>query len=124
MFDIGFWELIVIGVVALIVVGPERFPSMVKKTGQYVGQFRRIAASVKSEIQTEVDKAEQLQDLLEEQKKILKRNADVDLTQPAVKIKSPETEKKSSGDSGKSLSNEKSVKAEKPADHQSENQSS
>jgi len=90
MFDIGFWELIIIGVVALLVVGPERFPGMVKKTGHYVGQFRRIAASVKSEISLEVDKAEQLQELLEEQKQILKRSAEADLTQPAVKRKTPE----------------------------------
>lgn len=87
MFDIGFWELIIIAVVALFVVGPERFPGMIKKTGQMVGQFRRIAASVKSEIQVEVDKADQLQSLLEEQKEILKRNTTVDLTQPAVKLK-------------------------------------
>ena len=87
MFDIGFWELIVIGVVALVVVGPERFPSMVKKTGQYVGQFRRIAASVKSAIQLEVDKADQLQNLVDEQQQILERNVNPDLTQPAVKRK-------------------------------------
>jgi len=88
MFDIGFWELIIISVVALVVVGPERFPGMIKKVGYWVGQFRRIASSVKSEIQVEVDKAEQLQNLLDEQKQILKRNTDVDLTQPAVKPKS------------------------------------
>ena len=87
MFDIGFWELIIIGVVALVVVGPERFPGMIKKVGYWIGQFRRIASSVKSEIQVEVDKAEQLQNLLDEQKQILKRNTDVDLTQPAVKPK-------------------------------------
>jgi len=87
MFDIGFWELMIIGVVALLVVGPERFPGMIKKVGYWIGQFRRIASSVKSEIQVEVDKAEQLQNLLDEQKQILKRNADVDLTQPAVKPK-------------------------------------
>ena len=92
MFDIGFWELIVIAVVALVIVGPERFPGMLKKVGYWVGQFRRIASSVKSEIQLEVDKAEQLQNLVDEQKQILKRHADVDLTQPAVKSKAAETE--------------------------------
>ena len=85
MFDIGFWEIVVIAVVALVVVGPERFAGMVKKVGYWVGQFRRIASSVKAEIQQEVDKAEQLQTLLEEQKKIVERNASIDLTQPAVK---------------------------------------
>ena len=88
MFDIGFWEIIVIAVVALLVVGPERFPGMIKKAGYWLGQFRRIVNTVKSEIKTEVDKADQLQQLLDEQKEILDRNLNVDVTEPAVKPKS------------------------------------
>ena len=87
MFDIGFWEIIVIAVVALVVVGPERFPGMIRKIGYWVGQFRRMASAVKSEFEQEVDKAERLKELLEEQKQIVERNANVDLTQPAVKPK-------------------------------------
>lgn len=90
MFDIGFWELVLIAVVALVVVGPERFPGMVKKAGYWVGQFRRMANSVKSEIQLEVDKAEELQRKIEEQKDVLERNIDLDVTTPAVKRKSVE----------------------------------
>ena len=90
MFDIGFWEIIIIAVVALLVVGPERFPGMIKKVGYWLGQFRRIVNTVKSEVKTEVDKAEQLQQLLDEQKQILERNVNVDVTQPAVKPKSAE----------------------------------
>ena len=90
MFDIGFWELVLIAVVALVVVGPERFPGMVKKAGYWFGQFRRMANAVKSEIQLEVDKAEELQRKLEEQKEILERNIDVDVTTPPVKRKSVE----------------------------------
>lgn len=90
MFDIGFWELVLIGVVALVVVGPERFPSMVKKAGYWVGQFRRMANAVKSEIQVEVDKADELQRKLESQKEILERNINLDVTTPAVKRKSVE----------------------------------
>jgi len=88
MFDIGFWEIIVIAVVALFVVGPERFPGMIRKVGYWAGQFRRMASSVKSEFEQEVDKAEKLQALLDEQKQIVERNASVDLSQPAVKPKS------------------------------------
>lgn len=90
MFDIGFWELVLIAVVALVVVGPERFPGMVKKAGYWVGQFRRMANSVKSEIQLEVDKADELQRKLGDQKEILERNMNVDITTPAVKRKSVE----------------------------------
>lgn len=88
MFDIGFWEILVIAVVALIVVGPERFPGMIKKIGYWVGQFKRMATTVKSEFDQEIDKAERLQQLLEEQKQIAERNAKIDVTQPAVKPKS------------------------------------
>ncbi|MDX1811915.1 MAG: Sec-independent protein translocase protein TatB [Gammaproteobacteria bacterium] len=92
MFDIGFWELVVIGVVALFVVGPERFPGMVRKAGYWMGQFRRMASAVKSEFDREVDKAEELQRLLEEQKRIVENNSNIDLTQPAVKPKSMQQE--------------------------------
>jgi len=88
MFDIGFWEIILIAVVALLVVGPERFPGMIKKAGYWVGQFRRIISAVKVEVQQEIDKADQLQNLLDEQKDIVERNTNIDVTQPAVKPKS------------------------------------
>jgi len=124
MFDIGFWELMIIGVVALIVVGPERFPGMIKKVGYWVGQFRRIASSVKSEIQVEVDKAEQLQNLLDEQKQILKRNADVDLTQPAVKPKSSLEADSSAQASEKLPANESSSIANTASQSETQNKSS
>ncbi len=87
MFDIGFWEIIVISVVALFVVGPERFPGMIKQAGYWLRQFRRMASTVKTEFEQEVDKADKLQALLEEQKQIVERNVKIDLTQPAVKPK-------------------------------------
>lgn len=92
MFDIGFWELVVIAVVALFVVGPERFPGMIRKVGYWAGQFRRMASAVRNEFEREVDKAEKLQSLLEEQKQIVERNTNIDLTQPAVKPKTQTTE--------------------------------
>lgn len=74
MFDIGFWEIVIIGVVALIVVGPERFPGMVKSVGFWVGRARQVVGAVKNELQTEINKAEQLQKLLDEQEEIVKRH--------------------------------------------------
>lgn len=74
MFDIGFWELVVVAIVALLVVGPERLPGLVRSVGFWVGRFRKIASTVKSELQQELDKAERLQNLLDEQKKIVERH--------------------------------------------------
>jgi len=53
MFDIGFWELGLIGVVALFVIGPERMPEMVQTIGQWTGQIRRLITSLKREIEIE-----------------------------------------------------------------------
>lgn len=54
MFDIGFSELVVVGVVALIVIGPERLPKVARTAGHLVGRFQRYAASVKSDISREM----------------------------------------------------------------------
>jgi len=54
MFDIGFWELAVIGVVALLVVGPERLPGLARTTGLWVGRARRFVSGVKADIDREI----------------------------------------------------------------------
>ena len=66
MFDIGALELLLIGVVALIVVGPERLPKLARTAGLWVGRARRALASVKSEIDREI-KAEELKEILRKQ---------------------------------------------------------
>jgi sec-independent protein translocase protein TatB len=54
MFDIGFSELLVIGVVALIVIGPERLPKVARTAGHLLGRFQRYASSVKNDISREM----------------------------------------------------------------------
>lgn len=54
MFDIGFSELVVVGVVALIVIGPERLPKVARTAGHLLGRFQRYAAGVKSDISREM----------------------------------------------------------------------
>jgi len=54
MFDIGFTELIVIGVVALIVIGPERLPKVARTAGHLYGRLQRYVSSVKSDISQEI----------------------------------------------------------------------
>ncbi len=58
MFDIGFSELLVIGVVALLVIGPERLPKVARTAGALFGRFQRYVAGVKSDIQREMDASE------------------------------------------------------------------
>lgn len=66
MFDIGFWEMILVGVVALLVIGPKDLPRVARKAGLWVGRARRTLASVKSEIDREF-KAQELQEILNRQ---------------------------------------------------------
>ena len=70
MFDIGFWELGVIGVVALVVLGPERLPVAIRTASHWIKLIRSTANSVKTELEQELKlqelhndlkKAEQLQ---------------------------------------------------------------
>ena len=70
MFDIGFWELIILGLVALLVVGPERLPKLAYTAGKWLSKGRIMLNTVKDEINKEI-KAEELKQVLEEQKKSL-----------------------------------------------------
>ena len=54
MFDIGFWELSVVMVVALLVIGPERLPLVAKKAGLWAGKASRMIRSVKADIDLEL----------------------------------------------------------------------
>ena len=54
MFEIGFWELVLIGVVALIVIGPERLPGVARTVGRWVGRARQIVSTVRSEVEREL----------------------------------------------------------------------
>ena len=56
-----------IGVVALLVIGPERLPGVARTAGKWVGSARRFVSSVKNDINAEVGKADELKRLLEEQ---------------------------------------------------------
>lgn len=70
MFDIGFWELLIIGMVALLVVGPDRLPGMATFIGHWVGRARRFTNHMRREIQEEFE-AEQLKSLVNEQQREL-----------------------------------------------------
>jgi sec-independent protein translocase protein TatB len=58
MFDIGFSELMVIAVVALVVIGPERLPRVARTAGHLFGRLQRYVTQVKSDISREMELAE------------------------------------------------------------------
>lgn len=66
MFDVGFFELLLISVVALLVIGPERLPKVARTAGLWIGRGRRMLSSVKADIAKEL-KADELKRILEEQ---------------------------------------------------------
>src|SRR5881392_3776711 len=55
MFDIGFSELLVIGLVALIVIGPEKLPRVARTLGHLAGRLQRYVADVKADINREIE---------------------------------------------------------------------
>lgn len=55
MFDIGFSELLIIAVVALLVIGPERLPKVARTAGHLFGRLQRYVNDVKSDIQRELE---------------------------------------------------------------------
>src|ERR687891_1657151 len=55
MFDIGFTELLVIGVVALIVIGPQKLPRLARTVGHLAGRLQRYVADVKADINREIE---------------------------------------------------------------------
>jgi len=66
MFDIGFSELVMVGLIALLVIGPERLPRVARIAGFWIGKTRNMMASVKAEIAHELQ-AEEMRQLFKEQ---------------------------------------------------------
>ena len=54
MFDVGFSELVVIGLIALIVLGPNRLPEVARTAGRWLGKLRRFVSEVKQDLDREI----------------------------------------------------------------------
>ncbi len=63
MFDVGFWELGLVMVIALLVVGPERLPKLARTAGLWLGKARSVLRGVKAEIDREIAAEELKQQL-------------------------------------------------------------
>ncbi len=55
MFDVGFWEILFILILALVIIGPERLPGAARQVGFFVGKARRYIEGVRSEVESELD---------------------------------------------------------------------
>jgi len=67
MFESGFIEMLVIGIIALMVVGPERLPGLASKVGKMVGKMKAFVANTREDIEKEI-RAEEMQSMLSKQK--------------------------------------------------------
>ncbi len=63
MFDAGFLEMVVIAVIALVIVGPERLPGIARKMGKWVAKARALVNTTKSDIEREL-RADELRNML------------------------------------------------------------
>ncbi|MBZ9539137.1 twin-arginine translocase subunit TatB [Modicisalibacter tunisiensis] len=70
MFDIGFLELLLIGVVGLLVLGPERLPKAARTVGLWVGRIKRSVSGMQREISAQLEAEELRQKLAEQDRKL------------------------------------------------------
>jgi sec-independent protein translocase protein TatB len=105
MFDIGFSELMVIGVVALIVIGPEKLPRVARTVGHLAGRLQRYVSDVKADINREIelDELRKMRDSMQQaassfqstvESEVSKTESDLNAAaQAAVEEKKPELQK-------------------------------
>lgn len=83
MFDIGFLELVLVGIIGLLVLGPERLPVAARTLGRWVGNAKRMMASISQEIDKQIE-IEELKEELRKQGESLNINEDVKQIQQTV----------------------------------------
>lgn len=67
MFDSGFLEMLIVGIIALIVVGPERLPGVAAKAGKMVGKMKAFVANTREDIEKEI-RSDEMRSMLDQQK--------------------------------------------------------
>jgi sec-independent protein translocase protein TatB len=101
MFDIGFLELLLVGIIGLIILGPERLPIAARTLGKWVGKARRLVSQFSQEIDKEIE-IEELKTQLKKQGESFDINKDVRQIQETVSQALKEAE----DDAGKSAEKE------------------
>ncbi len=67
MFDVSFWEISIVAIIALLVIGPERLPAVARTAGRWYGKLQRFVTTVREDIEREL-KASELKQIMDEQK--------------------------------------------------------
>ncbi|WP_443191644.1 Sec-independent protein translocase protein TatB [Pseudomonas indica] len=83
MFDVGFTELLLVGLVALLVLGPERLPGAARTTGLWIGRLKRSFNAIKTEVEREIGADEIRRQLHNEQILQLEREMKQSIQPPA-----------------------------------------
>ncbi len=88
MFDIAFSELIVIGIVALVVIGPERLPKVARTAGHLLGRLQRYVHDVKTDISREMqlDELRKMQAQVQESARQLEHSINAEISQAQTDI--------------------------------------
>ena len=90
VFDFGLWEIAIIGIITLIVVGPEKMPALARKAGLYAGKLKKFVTKIKTDINDEL-KADELK------KQLSIKGDDLSLSQTLKEAKSSIDEIKQEG---------------------------
>ena len=90
VFDFGLWEIAIIGIITLIVVGPEQMPALARKAGLYAGKLKKFITKIKTDINDEL-KADELK------KQLSFKDDDLSLSQTLKEAKSSIDEIKQEG---------------------------
>jgi sec-independent protein translocase protein TatB len=88
MFDVGFSELLVIGLVALIVIGPQKLPRVARTVGHLLGRLQRYVADVKADINREIELEElrKMRDSMQQAANEVQSSVDAELAKTAEEL--------------------------------------
>jgi len=86
MFDIGFWEIAVIAIIALLVVGPNELPSLLRTVGAMIGKARRFIREARSDLDEEIRKVDELKRLMAKEAEIAELHKDIDTEKPGIPV--------------------------------------
>jgi len=92
MFDIGFWEILMIGVVALLVVGPKEFPALIRNVARGLGKMRAFVSSVKSDLDYEIDKANEVKAMIEKEAEIARLHEIIEENASSISVKGKQSD--------------------------------
>lgn len=89
MFDIGFWEMALVALVALLVVGPRELPALLRTVSSWVSRSREIAAEFRNELSREVARTEELKRLIEREAEVAELHKLLDEARSTVPLDTP-----------------------------------